>query len=123
MTQFIAASILDAALITVRDQSSLLHICSAAPVNYSALGALSLATTPVANNDFTLGFGTGNARTLTLSARANITATTAGTATHIVLANPATQTILLISACASQAISPATPFSLSAFSMVATPAA
>jgi hypothetical protein len=123
MTQFIAASILDAALALVRDQSTHLHICTTAPTNYAALAALSLAATPVATGDFAISFGAGNARILTLNARTNVTATISGTATHIVLVNIATQTVLLTSACAPQAISPATPFSLSAFSVSATPAA
>jgi hypothetical protein len=104
MTQFVAASVIDAGLTTIGANSNSLFVCSAAPASFSQIQTWALASDSISAADFTVA-AIGNSRTATLSARLDLTVTAAGIATHIVLANTNTQNILLVSACAPQALS------------------
>ncbi len=112
MTQFIATSILDTGLSTLANDANSIVVCSAAPNSFAQSQTFSLGSASLTPADFSSGFS-GTARALTLSARTNMSATAAGTATHVVLVNTTTQTILLVSACTPQSLTISAAFSIS----------
>jgi hypothetical protein len=112
MTQFIAASVLDAGLTALMTAANAVLVCSAAPINYAQAQLFSLGSASSAAADFSLSANSGS-RTLTLNARTNITALASGIATHVALVNTVTQNIVLVSACTPQALTNTDVFSIS----------
>jgi len=84
MAKSVANDVLDAALGEIAT-STTLTVCSADPVNYAGIAAVTLAASTVAGGDFTIADGTTSGRKTTVGEQAAVSITASGDATHVVL--------------------------------------
>lgn len=122
MTKLVPDTAIDLVLQWV-DDSVAMHVCSAAPTTYteatSTYNLGSVALTPGdGNGDFTIADGDIDGRKLTVSAQ-SITASGAGTATHIALVTTGDTTLRLVTElAASKVVASGHIVSLSSFDHV-----
>lgn len=119
MTKLIPDAAMDQALQWV-DDSVALHICSSAPTTYTeatstyTLGSVAI-TAGDGNGDFTIADGDTDGRKLTTAAQ-TVTASGAGTATHIALVTTGDTTLRLVTElAASKVVASGYSVSLSSF--------
>jgi hypothetical protein len=84
--------------------SDTLYVCSGEPADFSGIAAVTLASASLVGGDFTKADATGGGRKVTVSAIADVSVATSGTATHIVVANASDSTLRYVTTCTSQAI-------------------
>lgn len=86
MTKTVHDDVLDAALDEIRDNCTLMILCSAAPTTRTeAVTTYALADVSMSSGDFTKANGDTSGRKLTVAAKAGVTVDSTGTATHVAL--------------------------------------
>lgn len=91
-----SASVHDAALQYIIDNTDRQVAVSADPLNYAGVAGVTLAAATMVGGDFTLAAGDISGRKLIIGAKTGITPTANGTATHICLVDDANDEILLM---------------------------
>lgn len=87
------------------DQSNIMHVCSAEPANFAGIAAVSLASVAMTpDTDFTKANGDTNGRKFTVAAKAGVSVTTGGSATHVVLARTTDSTLRYVTTCTTQVL-------------------
>jgi hypothetical protein len=96
---------LDAALIWVRDRVTKENVDNALPSTYAeATSTYMLAQANLGSSGATLADGDSNGRKLTMAARNSVSVSTTGTASHVALTGSTGSTLLLVTACTTQAL-------------------
>lgn len=103
MGKFIDPAVLDAALNQIAT-ATVMVATNGQPASYAAANTGKLASAALTPADFTLAAGDVSGRKVTVAAKANVNVTTAGTADHISLLDPATSRLLYTTVCPSQAL-------------------
>lgn len=83
------------------DGCTLMSVTSAEPANKAAVSAVALATHTLTSGDFTKAAGDTNGRKLTIAQQADISITSTGTATHVVIDDG---TSIFVTTCTSQSL-------------------
>jgi hypothetical protein len=78
--------------------------CSAEPANYAGIAAVALADVAMVGGDYTKANGDVSGRKVTMAAKTGASVDTAGTATHVVLANSGDSTLRYVTTCTAQAL-------------------
>lgn len=96
---------LDAAL-SWYSNSNIVHLCKSQPASYAALSTESLGSVAMVAGDFVLANGDASGRKVTVSPKdiAAATASDAGTALHVALANSTDSTLRYVTTAPSQSI-------------------
>jgi len=96
---------LDAALDWVRARVTQEDVCSAIPTTYAEANATyMLAQTAITSSACVVADGDSNGRKMTMNAKNSVSVTTTGTASHVALAGSTGSTLLLVTACTTQAL-------------------
>ena len=96
---------LDAALIWIRDRVTKENVDNALPGSYAAATSTNmLAQANLGSSGCTLADGDSNGRKLTMAARNSVSVTTTGTASYVALPGSTGSTLLLVTACTTQAL-------------------
>ena len=89
MTKYVHDEVLDAALDEIRDNATLLVVCSQYPTTRTeAVSTYALADVIVDASDFTKADGDTSGRKLTVAAQDDVPIDTGGTATHVAICDP-----------------------------------
>lgn len=94
----------DAALNYIKNNVTIMHLCSAEPTDYTNLSTVTLGDVAVGSADVTVGAGTGG-REYSVAQKTGITIDTTGDVTHIALANATGTELLDVTTCTSTAVS------------------
>jgi len=105
----ISANVHDAALTHIQNNSERQVLCSADPVVYGSVAAVTLATVNMVPGDFTIAAGDISGRKITISPKTLVTPTGTGTATHIALVDDTNSDIILLVPMPATALDPGTP--------------
>ncbi|MGW8177740.1 MAG: hypothetical protein ACWGQW_02930, partial [bacterium] len=104
MTSYQNDLMLDAALIWVRDRVTKENVNNALPGTYAAATSTNmLAQVALTSSDATLAAGDSSGRKLTMAAKNSVSVSTTGTASHVSLTGSTGSTLLLVTACTTQA--------------------
>jgi len=119
MTVYLTDDALDASLNYVKNNATLMTVCSQAPTTRTeAVTTYALADVVIADTDFTLSDVAGVGRKATIAAKSGITVDTSGTMTHVALCS--TSALLAVfSVLASQPLTAGNLLNLPAFDMLA----
>lgn len=105
MTSYQNDLMLDAALIWIRDRVTKENVDSALPSSYAeATSTYMLAQANMGSSGCTLADGDTNGRKLTMAARNSVSVANSGTASHVALTGSSGSTLLLVTACTTQAL-------------------
>jgi hypothetical protein len=106
MAKFCHDDVLDAALNLIKNNCTLMTVCSTQPTTYSeGLTTYALADVTMASGDFTVGNGDVSGRKVAVAAKSAVTIDANGTALHIALLDVANTKLLYVTTCSSQALS------------------
>ena len=87
MAKWLNDSVLDA-LLGVIDNGTIMTVCSQQPANRTeAVTTYALADVSLSGADFSIGNGSPNGRTLTVSAKSGVTVDATGSATHVAISD------------------------------------
>jgi hypothetical protein len=104
VAKIVADSVLDAALNILKNNATIMTVCSTAPTNRTeAVTTYALADVAMTSTDYTLAdgdAGDGNGRKVTTAAKNAVTVDASGTATHIALCD--SSNLLFVAPCGSQ---------------------
>ena len=96
---------IDEALIWVRDRVTKENVCNAMPTTYAeATSTYMLAQANLGSSGCTIADGDTNGRKITFAARNSVSVTTTGTASQVALTGSTGSTLLLVTACTTQAL-------------------
>lgn len=94
-------------------------VCSGEPANYAAIAGVTLASTTVTagdgNGDYTIANGDTSGRKITIGQQADISITSSGTATHVVVHDGTTD--MIVTTCTSQALTSGGTVTVNAFDL------
>lgn len=104
MAKSINTAVLDAGLDVIATATKQV-ICSAQPTTYvEANATFMLANVVMAGGDYTKAAGDVSGRKVTAAAKAGVSVTNSGTATHAALIRTADSTLIAVTTCTSQAL-------------------
>lgn len=100
MGKYINPDVYDGALNVIKNNATKQVACSAEPTTYSE-GATTymLAEVTMADTDFTIANGDAGGRKVTVAAKAGVTISNSGTATHIALLDVTGSRLLAVTTC------------------------
>ena len=107
MAKKVDDTVLDAALNEIKNNSTLMTVCTAEPANYTAAnvgGANFLADVAMAPTDIIVANGDVSGRKATVAAKAGVTVDITGTGTHVALLDTVNSVLLYVTTCTSQAL-------------------
>lgn len=105
MTSYQNDLMLDAALDWVRARVTQEDVCNAIPTTYAEANATyMLAQAPITSSACVVTGGDADGRKMTMNAKNSVSVTTTGTASHVALAGSTGSTLLLVTACTTQAL-------------------
>lgn len=96
-------AVMDAAL-DVTATGTRLFVCTGQPTDYANAVSLALATHVLTSGDFTKANGDTSGRKVTVAAQSGLLIDASGTATHIAIGRAGDTTLLIVTTCASQAL-------------------
>lgn len=103
MAKFVLDAVLDAALNEVKDNATGVHVCATQPTTRTeAVTTNQLASATISGTDFTLANGDVSGRKSTLAAQLAATIDNTGTADHVAITDGTR--LLIVTTCASQAL-------------------
>ncbi len=103
MAKLVDDSVLDGALNVLKNNTTLMTVCSQQPNNYTeATSTYKLASVAMAPADFTIANGDVSGRKITMAAKNGVAVTANGTATHLALCSGTT--LLLVTTITSQVL-------------------
>lgn len=102
MAKAVGDSVLDGAFAIV-DNAVRMAVCSSQPATYAAIAAATLAQATMTGADFTVADGDTSGRKVTIAAKAGVSITASGSATHIVL-HDNSSTLLYVTTVPTQAL-------------------
>lgn len=107
MTRWQNDSMLDAALIWIRDRITMMTVCSAQPGTYTSATTTSgvkLADVAMTSTAFTIGDGDTSGRKGAVQAKSSVTIDASGTASHVALCGSTGSALLYVTVCTTQAL-------------------
>lgn len=105
MTSWQNDLMIDAAFDWVRARVTQEDVCNALPTTYAEANATyMLAQAAMTSSSCVVADGDTNGRKMTMAARNSVSVTTTGTASHVALAGSTGSTLLLVTACTTQAL-------------------
>lgn len=105
MTSWQNDLMLDEALIWIRDRVTKENVNNLLPASYAAATSTNmLAQANLGSSGATLADGDSSGRKLTMAARNSVSVSTSGTASHVSLTGSTGSTLLLVTACTTQAL-------------------
>ena len=96
--------VLDGALNEIRNNCTLMTVCSGEPVDFAAAnvgGAAFLADVVMATGDFVLSDGDVSGRKIAVSAKSGVNVDNSGTADHVALLDTVNSRLLYVTTCTS----------------------
>lgn len=103
MAKTVHNDVLDGALNTIKNNATLVMICSQQPTTRAeAVTTYALADIAVTSSDFTVADGDSGGRKVTVAAKASVTVDLTGTATHVAIVDGTR--LLYVTTCTSQAL-------------------
>lgn len=103
MAKIVHDDVLDGALNIIKNNASLMTVCSAQPATRAeAVSTYALADVAVSSADFTLANGDASGRKCTVAQKTGVTVDASGTATHIALVDGTR--LLYVTTCTSQVL-------------------
>ncbi len=105
MGKAVHGDVLDGALAVIRSNATRMVALAAQPADYAAANSGKLAEATMASGDFTLGAGDVSGRKVAVAAKAGLSVTAGGTATHVALLDSAGSRLLYVTTCPSQGLS------------------
>ena len=104
MAKAVHNDVIDAALAVVRAGVTRMVALAAEPVDYAAANAGVLANIVMAPADFTIADGAMSGRRASVAAKAGVSITATGTATHVALLDAPNVKLLYVTTCPAQAL-------------------
>lgn len=105
MTSYQNDLMIDAAFDWVRARVTQEDVCNALPTTYAEANATyMLAQAAITSSACVIADGDGGGRKMTMNAKNSVSVTTTGTASHVALAGSTGSTLLLVTACTTQAL-------------------
>lgn len=106
----------DVSLNHIKNNSDVLHACSAEPADYSEISTYSLGSVALTSSDFMVGDGDVSGRKITVASK-SITWSGSGNVTHFVVADSGSSAIRGITTCNSTAVTASETKVIAAFDL------
>lgn len=103
MSKFVNPDVFDSALAVIATATRMVAV-NGQPKSYAEADAGKLAEAELTSADFAVSDGDVSGRKVTVSAKYDVAAITAGTADHIALLDPMLQRLLYVTTCPAQAL-------------------